>query len=127
VHVAFYDETLGQPWYATRPSSGLWTLEAVTTMGSTGQHSGIAVDDLGGVHVGYYDTTLEDAGLGAFPRNDFVWAFRERGGAVFTAQTIASDGDAGTYAAMAAAPGGYVYALYYDATRGDLVLVRRCP
>lgn len=62
-HISYYDATNSSLKYAVRNGSigpDYWVTTTVDNTGSVGQHTSIAVDKLGGVHISYYDQGNDD-------------------------------------------------------------------
>jgi len=110
-HIAYYCRALtadpGYLKYATN-SSGSWVTTTIDNVGNVGQHTSIAADSNGNVHIVYYDVT----------NGDLKYATDASGSWVLS--TIDSTDDVGIYTSMLIDSSDILHVAYYDVTNGDL-------
>jgi len=86
------------------PAPGaIWTVETVDSAGNAGQHSSLALDTAGHLHVGYYDQSSASLRYAYFD------------GASWVTQTVDSTADVGQYASLSLDASNRPHVSYYDA------------
>jgi len=61
LHVSFYERFGANLVYAVKVAGGTtWMFQTIDTGGTVGQYSSILIDDVGDIHIAYYDTTNGD-------------------------------------------------------------------
>ncbi|MBI5509187.1 MAG: putative metal-binding motif-containing protein [Deltaproteobacteria bacterium] len=112
VHACFYDATSSATrdlMYAFHAPSGFWVRSVVDRTGDVGPYSRVAVDNLSGVHLAYYDATARDLRY-AYKAANGSWGF----------STVDTDGNVGQFASIAVDPDRGVHIAYRDASNQDL-------
>ncbi len=102
--------------YAFQPLSGSWAYTTVDSMG--GAYSSLELDEIGGLHVSYYDTT----------NRDLRYAYRSPAG-LWTTAAVDTGGQTGADGSLALDSRGGVHISYRDDTNDDLRYAyrRACP
>ena len=114
-HMAYYDATandLKHAWgtWASVAGEWEWTNEVVDSTGNVGQHTSIAVDDRGALHIVYYSTAKGGILKHAYGPQDRItqqWKW------IVTEVLDPLSGDAGKYASLAIDSPGRVHVVYF--------------
>ena len=114
-HMAYYDATdndLKHAWgtWDSVASQWVWANEVVDSAGNVGQHTSIAVDERGALHIAYYSTANGGSLKHAYGPRDAV---TERWKWTVTEVSDPPSGNAGKYASSAIDPRGRPHVVYF--------------
>jgi hypothetical protein len=117
LHVSYYDDTNDDLKYATCAAGCTapagWQTVTVSASGNVGQHTSLAVQADGRIHLGYYDVTNGDLRYA-------TCATGCTGAAAWQTAAIDTTGDTGTYASLTVDRAGRLHLAYHDVTNADL-------
>lgn len=112
VHISYHWASQGDLKYAVK--QGTWTLAFVDLVGTTGQHTSIAINYASGmVAISYYDATLGNLKHAMKPIAGGI-------GGVWAISTLDSAGTVGKFTSTRASLSGVCHISYYNVSTGDL-------
>ncbi|MBI2426376.1 MAG: hypothetical protein HYV34_00885 [Candidatus Kerfeldbacteria bacterium] len=120
-HISYQDGTYANLKYAKKVAggcgAGAWTCMTLTSAGSVGYYTSMAISSTNYVYVSFYDATL----------GDFRLQWTRPGSQVWYSDTMDFGGTVGGYSSFTLDSKGIRVASYYDYSNADLKFVKSTP